>query len=251
MTTMVTFPTASGDGQGLLALPPAPGPAVLLLPDYRGLAPDTVAAAQRLAQAGCPVLAVNFFHRVNWRFGDFDEQAPSVMLALEAGVLADDINGAAAFLLRQPLAVGGQVCAAGHDGGGALALWAAAICPRVAAVSAAYPDPQLWRAEGIRLHGLTASHVQVHLADDATSFRPADAQRLRGELEPAGTSVKIYTYPGTRHGFLTGSRPDLYDAAAAELVWERTMALANLAAQRDRAQPGGFYEPGMFTGVPG
>jgi dienelactone hydrolase len=49
--TMVTFPTASGDGQGMLAVPPAPGPGMLLLPDFRGLAPDTVAAAQRLSRA--------------------------------------------------------------------------------------------------------------------------------------------------------------------------------------------------------
>jgi dienelactone hydrolase len=74
VASMVTFPTASGDGQGMLALPRAPGPGVLLLPDYRGLAPDTVAAAQRLARVGCPTLAVDFFHRVAWRFGDFDER---------------------------------------------------------------------------------------------------------------------------------------------------------------------------------
>jgi carboxymethylenebutenolidase len=230
VATMVTFPTASGDGQGLLTLPRAPGPGVLLLPDFWGLAPDTVAAAQRLARAGCPTLAVEFFHRIPWRFGDLYEQAPTIMLSLDAGALADDINGAAAFLLRHPLVDGGQVCAFGNDGGGALALWAAAICPRVSTVSAAYPDRQLWRAEGIRLRGFTGSHVLLHLADDVTSFRLADAQRLRGELERAGTSVEIFTYPGTRHGFLAGIRPDLFDAAAAELVWARTTALARREA---------------------
>ena len=77
MAKMVTFPTASGDGQGMLAVPQAPGPGVLLLPDFRGLAPDTVAAAQRLARAGCPTLAVDFLHRMALRFGDFYEQAPT------------------------------------------------------------------------------------------------------------------------------------------------------------------------------
>ena len=57
MARMVTFPTVSGDGQGLLAVPQAPGPGVLLLPNFRGLAPDTVAAAQRLSRAGCPPTA--------------------------------------------------------------------------------------------------------------------------------------------------------------------------------------------------
>src|SRR6266542_246333 len=126
---MVTFPTASGDGQGMLAVPQAPGPGVLLLPDFRGLAPDTVAAAERLARAGCPTLAVDLFHRVASRFGDSYEQAPAAMLSLDVGTLADDINGAAAFLLRHPPVAGGHVCAFGHDAGGALALWAAAICP--------------------------------------------------------------------------------------------------------------------------
>ena len=239
MARMVTFPTASGDGQGLLAVPQGPGPGVLLLPDFRGLAPDTVAVAQRLARAGCPTLAVDFLHRVALRFGDFYEQAPTAMLTLDAGTLADDINGAAAFLLRHPLVSGAHVCAFGHDGGGALALWAAAICPRVMTVSAAYPARQLWRAEGIHLHGFTGSHVLLHLADDATSFTPADAQRLRDQLQPAGTSVEIVTYPGTHHGFLADIRPDLFDAAAAELVFERTATLARVAAASSATRAGG------------
>ena len=61
----------------------------------------------------------------------------------------------------------------------------------------------------------------LHLAD-ATSFGLADAQRLRG--------VEIFTYPGTRHGFLADIRPDLFDAAAASLVRERTKTVARLAA---------------------
>jgi dienelactone hydrolase len=114
--TMVTFPTASGDGQGMLAVPPAPGPGMLLLPDFRGLAPDTVAAAQRLARAGYPTLVVDPFHRVASRFGDFCKQAPSALLTLDLGTLADDINAAAAFLLRHRLVNGAHVCAFGHDG---------------------------------------------------------------------------------------------------------------------------------------
>jgi carboxymethylenebutenolidase len=235
---MVTFPTASGDGQGLLAVPQAPGPGVLLLPNFRGLAPDTVAAAQRLARAGCPTLAVDFLHRVPLRFDDFYEQGPAALLSLDLGTLADDINGAAAFLLRHPLVSGAHVCAFGHEGGGALALWAAAISPRVMTVSAAYPARQLWRAEGIHLHGFTGSHVLLHLADDATSFTPADAQRLRDELQPAGTSVEIVTYPGTRHGFLADIRPDLFNDDAAQLVFERTATLARLAAAASAAGAG-------------
>jgi dienelactone hydrolase len=162
--TTVTFPTASGDGRGMLAVPRTPGSG-LLLPDFRGLAPDTVATTQRLARAGCPTLAVDLVHRVASRFGSFYKQAPTAMLSLDAGTLADDINGAAAFVLRHRLVSGAHLCAFGHDAGDALALWAAAICPRVMAVSAAYPARKLWRVEGIHPHGFMGSHVHLHLDD--------------------------------------------------------------------------------------
>src|SRR4029450_5261524 len=155
---MVTFPTASGDGQGLLAVPQAPGPGVLLLPNFRGLAPDTVAAAQRLARAGCPTLAVDFLHRVPLRFDDFYEQGPAALLSPDLGTLAAHINGAAAFLLRHPLVSGAHVCAFGHDGGGALALWAAAISPRVMTVSAAYPPRRRRRPGAVGARDLPACH---------------------------------------------------------------------------------------------
>jgi hypothetical protein len=66
------------------------------------LAPDTVAAAQRLARAGCPTLAVDFLHRVTLRFDDFYEQAPAALLSLDLGTL-----GAAqqAFVRGMQLAV--------------------------------------------------------------------------------------------------------------------------------------------------
>src|SRR5919197_4655862 len=173
----MTFPTASGDGQGLLAVPQAPGPGVLLLPNFRGLAPDTVTAAQRLAWAGCPTLAIDFLHRVPLRFDDFYEQGPAALLSLDLGTLADDINGAAAFLLRHPLVSGAHVCAFGHDGGGALALWAAAISPRVMTVSAAYPARQLWRAEGIHPHGFPRTPLLFPLRPDAPQLPPPRPHR--------------------------------------------------------------------------
>jgi hypothetical protein len=43
---MVRFPTASGDGQGMLTVPPAPGPGVLPLPGFLDdIRPDLFDAA--------------------------------------------------------------------------------------------------------------------------------------------------------------------------------------------------------------
>jgi hypothetical protein len=68
--------------------------------------------------------------------------------------VADVINGAARFLLDQPQVTGDTVAVSGDDGGGALALWAATVSPRIRAASAVYPARILWRFEGIRPEAL-------------------------------------------------------------------------------------------------
>lgn len=42
-------------------------------------------------------------------------------------------------------------------------------------------------------------------------------------LKAAGVSYEMHTYAGTQHGFHNNSTPR-YDAAAAKLAWERTVA---------------------------
>ncbi|HAL40644.1 MAG TPA: hypothetical protein DCP03_22120, partial [Polaromonas sp.] len=50
-------------------------------------------------------------------------------------------------------------------------------------------------------------------------------------LKAVGVKLAVYRYPGTQHGFNNDTTPR-YDAAAAKLAWERTMAFlkANLQA---------------------
>jgi carboxymethylenebutenolidase len=49
-------------------------------------------------------------------------------------------------------------------------------------------------------------------------------------LKAAGVTYEAHIYPGVNHGFHNDTTPR-YDAAAAELAWERTVAFftANLA----------------------
>ena len=46
---------------------------------------------------------------------------------------------------------------------------------------------------------------------------------LETRIRAAGREATFYTYPGVSHWFFEPSRPE-YDAEAAELVWERTLA---------------------------
>ena len=36
--------------------------------------------------------------------------------------------------------------------------------------------------------------------------------------------MEFHIYPGTAHGFFNDTRPDVHDAEASKLTWERTLA---------------------------
>jgi carboxymethylenebutenolidase len=66
-----------------------------------------------------------------------------------------------------------------------------------------------------------------HFAEQ-DDFEPLEAVRaLETRIRAAGREVTFHVYPGTGHWFVEPNRPDVYDAAAAELVWERTLAFLN------------------------
>jgi carboxymethylenebutenolidase len=56
-------------------------------------------------------------------------------------------------------------------------------------------------------------------------FEPLDAVRaLESKIRAAGLEATFHVYPGTGHWFVEPNQPDAYNAAASELVWERTLA---------------------------
>ena len=63
-----------------------------------------------------------------------------------------------------------------------------------------------------------------HFAEQ-DDFEPLEAvEALEARIREAGREVTFHVYPGTGHWFVEPNRPDAYNAAAAELVWERTLA---------------------------
>jgi carboxymethylenebutenolidase len=68
----------------------------------------------------------------------------------------------------------------------------------------------------------------VHLAGNDSFVNPS-WERYEPALQAAGVKFTAYRYPGTQHGFNNDTTPR-YDAAAAKLAWDRTLAFfkANL-----------------------
>lgn len=66
-----------------------------------------------------------------------------------------------------------------------------------------------------------ATYIGHFAAND--EYEPTESvQFLEGALRQAGRPATFYTYPNTGHWFFESDR-DVYDAAAAELAWERTL----------------------------
>jgi carboxymethylenebutenolidase len=56
-------------------------------------------------------------------------------------------------------------------------------------------------------------------------YEPASViQALEKNLRGASRPTTFYTYPGTGHWFFEQDRPDAYNAQAAQLAWDRTIA---------------------------
>lgn len=63
-----------------------------------------------------------------------------------------------------------------------------------------------------------------HFAEQ-DDFEPMEEVRaLEDMIRAAGREVTFHVYPGTGHWFVEPNRPDVYDAEATALVWDRTMS---------------------------
>ena len=63
-----------------------------------------------------------------------------------------------------------------------------------------------------------------HFAENDEFEPQTEVDALEDALRQAGRLVTFYRYPGTGHWFFEPDRTDAFDAAAAELAWDRTLA---------------------------
>ena len=115
----------------------------------------------------------------------------------------------------------------GFSLGGAYALDTSVNQPEEIAAAVVFYDTY----PGLEYDRSQASYLCHYAEDDSFVSMEAVAQMER-ELQAAGRPVTISTYPGTKHWFFEANRPDAYDAAAAALAWERTVAFLNAGLRR-------------------
>lgn len=230
MGERIEYPRDGGTGQGYLAVPDGGSNGtvgVLVLQEWWGLVDQITRTCDRFAAAGFTALAPDLYHGTAVPLTEPDEAAKH-MMALEMGQAATQLSGAVDELLARTGRT--SIGVVGFCMGGGLALVLGCQRPdAVAAVVPAYgvipwPDAQ-------PDYTTMVAAVLGHVAELDGSFTPDAARALEATLRGLGFDADFVVYPGVDHAFFNDDRPEVYDADAAELLWERTCSF--LHAQLD------------------
>ncbi|MEZ4251999.1 MAG: dienelactone hydrolase family protein [Polyangiales bacterium] len=209
--------------EGYLAKPASgSGPGLLVIQEWWGLVPHIQSLADRFAEAGFVALAPDLYHGEKTS----PDEAGRLMMALDIAKSAADLKGAADYLLGLDAVAPKKVGALGFCMGGQLALYAATEHPEISACVDFYGIHPHVKPDFAKLGGKVLCHWGKQ--DGFVSTEAAEA--LVASLKEAGADVESHHYDAG-HAFFNDSRPEAYDATAASLAWDRTLAFlrANLA----------------------
>lgn len=221
VTRRQAFESPQGNGrvQGYLARPAgATGqlPAVLVVHENRGLNPHIEDIARRVALAGYLAYAPDALTPLGGYPGNEDD-ARALFARLDPARARADILAAARGLPTLPEA-NGRLGVVGFCWGGSLANHVATQLPELAVAVPFYGGaPAAEDVPRIR------ARLQIHYAGNDERVNAA-WPAYEAALKAAGVRYEMFSYAGTQHGFNNDTTPR-YDAAAAQLAWERTLAV--------------------------
>jgi carboxymethylenebutenolidase len=214
-------PKGSGKMRGYLAQPAKPAgklPAVLVVHENRGLNPHIEDIARRLALEDFVAFAPDALFPLGGYPGD-EDKARELFPKLDQGKTREDFVAAVDWLRARPETTS-KVGAVGFCYGGGIVNMLATRVPELGAGVAFYgsaPNPE--DVPKIK----AALLIQSAEVDDRIN---ASWPAYETALKAANVRYERHLYPGTQHGFNNDTTPR-FDAAAAKLAWERTLAHFN------------------------
>lgn len=214
---IIEFPANGRTATGYLAMPPEPGPGLVVIQEWWGLVDHIKDLVDRFAAEGFVAIAPDLFH------GDMTkspDQAGKLLMALNIDEAGKDIRGAARHLLAMPEVQPKKVGTIGFCMGGQLALYAAAEFPEE--LSAAVDFYGIHPKVSISPERVKVP-LQMHFAKRDKSTPEDQARAFVNKLKSAGKTVDEYFYDAD-HAFFNDTRPEVYNPDAANLAWTRTLA---------------------------
>lgn len=188
------------------------GPGLVLIQEWWGLNEQIRATADRLAAEGFQVLVPDLYRG---KLAASGEEANHLMRGLDFVDACDqDLAGAIAHLAAR----GQKVGVMGFCMGGALTVAAAARLQTASAAVCFYGAPPRELADTAAI----AIPFQGHFATLDDWCTPAVAQELEAAMRAAGRAPEIHHY-AAQHAFFNAARPEVFDAAAADLAWQRSL----------------------------
>lgn len=198
---------------------------VLVIHENRGLNPHIEDVTRRAALAGFSALGVDFLTPLGGTPADADAAR-----ALFAQIKPEDVvaqgRAALAFLKARPDSTG-KVGAVGFCWGGGAVNDLAVSAPELNAGVVFYGrSPDLSKVPQIKARLLIQQAARdTRLVEGLPAYEAA--------LKAAGVSYQAIVYPDVDHAFHNDTSAERYNAAAAKLAWERTVAF--LAAETGAA----------------
>jgi len=219
-------PQGYGKVRGVLAQPAqaaGPLPVVLVVHENRGLSPHIEDIARRLALDNFVAFAPDALFPLGGYPGDEDKARDLFDTLDQAKTRADFV--AAANAAKALPEGNGELGVVGFCWGGGIANHLATRLPDLAAAVPFY-GPQPSAQDAARIKAALVLHYAGN-DQEITAGWPA----YEAALKKAGVSYQACIYPGVEHGFNNDTTPR-YDAAAAKLAWQRTIAFLNEKLRR-------------------
>ncbi len=199
-------------------------PAVVVMPDVRGLYPFYEELADRFAERGFDSVAIDYFGRtagIESRDGEFDFW-PHVERTTHAGI-TQDVAAAVAYLREGD--PNRPVFTIGFCFGGSSSWIQSAAGHSLAGVIGFYGRPTSSRGDIPAPAALVSEFecpVLGLMGGDDPSIPPEDVEAFESALREAHVEHEIHTYPGAPHSFFD-RKADEFVAASAD-AWARVLA---------------------------
>ncbi len=202
----------SVSAEGYLAQAQTPRGGVIVLQEWWGLNPQICGVADRFAAAGYTALAPDLY---KGRVTQDPDEANHMMDGLDwVGATEIDVAGAVDHLKNDV----GKVAVMGFCMGGALTVIAGVKLAACDAAVCYYGIPPKDQADPAAMR----VPFQGHFATRDDWCTPAAADALETALSRSGSVHELHRYEAD-HGFFNET-VGAYDAASADLSWERTLA---------------------------
>ncbi len=216
---MIEFPINTHTAPGYLARPAddQAHPGVVVIQEWWGLVPHIKDVAERFAREGFVALAPDLYHG---QASDEPDEARKLAMALDANRAVQEIAAAARHLKKMANVEPKKLGVVGWCMGGGLSLSTAAHHGDLFGAAVAFYGRPLTAGDTAKLTvpvlGLYAEHDHSIPVEAVHAFEE--------EMKKQGVPHAVHLYPDTQHAFFNDSRPHIYQAAAAQDAWQKTLA---------------------------